>query len=259
MEKDVVLLQIDGPICTVTMNRPKVMNAFDMEIGSGLQDAFNRIAGDEGIRVVVLTGAGGNFSSGADMHLLWKERKADEYLTEVMNGLSRLITTMRELPQPIISKVKGVAYGVGMNMALASDFVVASHQARMCEVFVNIGVVLDGGGTYFLPRLVGMAKARELALLGEEVAGKTAAAIGLIYKSVPDDALDGEVDLLTAKLLQKSPKSMALIKRGLEGSLDMTLGQVLAWEAAHQSIMLGTRELKEAAGQFLKSRAKGTD
>lgn len=106
MGKDAVLLQIEGPICTVTMNRPQVMNAFSSEMGPGLQNAFDRIASDKEIRVVILTGAGGNFSSGADMFLLLEERSSDEYLTEVMDVLSRLIRTMRELPQPIISKIR---------------------------------------------------------------------------------------------------------------------------------------------------------
>jgi 2-(1,2-epoxy-1,2-dihydrophenyl)acetyl-CoA isomerase len=258
METDAVLMQTEESVCTVIMNRPKVMNAFNMEMNFGLQNAFDRIACDKKIKVVVLTGAGENFSSGADMFLLREERRSDEYL-EVMASLSRLIRTMRELPQPIISKVRGVAYGVGMNAALAGDFVVASHAARMCEVFVNIGVVLDGGGTYFLPRLTGMARAKALALLGEQIDGKTAASIGLIYKSVADKDLDAEVEVLSRKLLQKSPMALALIKKGLEGSLDMTLDQVLAWEAAHQSIMLQTSELKEAVCQFLGSRGKGAD
>lgn len=192
------------------------------------------------------------------MFLLLEDRSSDEYLVEVMNGLSRLIRTMRELPQPIIANVSGVAYGVGMNIALACDFVVASRDARLCEVFVNIGVVLDGGGTYFLPRLTGVARAKALAMLGDEIDGKTAASIGLIYKSVAEGELDDEVEALSHKLLQKSPSALALLKKGLEGSLDMTLDQVLAWEAAHQSIMLQGRDLKAAARLFVESRGKIT-
>jgi 2-(1,2-epoxy-1,2-dihydrophenyl)acetyl-CoA isomerase len=234
------------------------MNAFNLEMGSWLQHAFDLIADDKEIRVIIFAGAGGNFSSGADMFLLLEERSADEYLMEVMNGLSRLIRTMQELPQPVISVVRGVAYGVGMNMALAGDFVVAAHDARMCEVFVNIGVVLDGGGTYFLPPLTCMARAKALALLGDEIDGRTASSIGLIYKPVTESELDAEVEALSRKLLQKCPPALAVLKKGLEGSLDMTLAQVLAWEAAHQSIMLQTRDLKEAACLFLESRGKGT-
>ncbi len=257
MENKKVLLQKKGKIVTVTMNRPRVMNAFDMEMCSGLISAFERMASDKEAGVIILTGAGGNFSSGADMNLLSEDHTADEYLKDVMQVLSRLIRTMRELPQPIISKVRGVACGVGLNTALAGDFVLASHDARLSEVFVNIGALLDGGGTYFLPRLVGLAKARELALLGEEISGQTAASIGLIYKSVPDLELESETDSLSQKLLSKPSTAIALIKRGLDSSLDMTLDQVLAWEAAYQSIRLKSPELKKAVHRFLKPRESG--
>ena len=160
------------------------------------------------------------------------------------------------MPQPIIAKVRGVAVGAGANLALASDFVLASEGARFCEVFVNIGVILDAGGTYFLPRLVGLARARELALLGEMVEAKRAAEIGLIYRSLPDQDLDRETENLAQKLSQKSSLAMALIKEGLEKSLDMTLDEVLEWEAAHQSIMLQTEEHQEAVRRFLKARGK---
>lgn len=163
---------------------------------------------------------------------------------------------MRELPQPIICKVRGVAYGVGANLALAGDFAICSHSARFCETFVNIGVIMDGGGTYFLPRLVGPAKAREIALLGEEIDGKTAASMGLIHKSFSDDDLDREVNALAHKLSEKSFPAVALIKEGLEGSLGMSLQQILEWEASHQSVMLQTSEHKEAVRLFLESRKK---
>lgn len=255
MPNPAVTVETRGGVCTITMNRPTFMNAYNGDIDSGLHETFGKVAADREVRVVVLTGAGGNFSAGADMFLLNQESEPGEQLF-MMKGLARLMRAMRTLPQPIVAKVRGVAYGVGSNLALATDFVVAADTARICEVFVNIGVVLDGGGTYFLPRLVGLAKARELAMLGEEIDGKAAAAMGLIYKSVPEKDLDREVDELVRKLCRKSPSALALIKEGLEGSLEMDLDQVLEWEASHQSIMLQTREHKEAVRQFLKSRGK---
>jgi len=250
-----VLIEKRGEICEVTIHRPEIMNAFNGAVSVGLRKAFEKIAADSKTRVVVLQGAGGNFSSGADMQLLYAGAAPPERL-QMMKGLSRLIVSMRGLPQPIISKVRGVAYGVGANLALAGDFVIAAHDARICEVFVNIGVIMDGGGHYFLPRLVGLPKAREVAMLGDEIDGRTAASIGLIYKSVPETALDAETEALAQKLLLKSPTALALIKEGLEGSLDMTLKEVMEWEASHQSIMLETREHKEAVKAFLQSRGK---
>jgi 2-(1,2-epoxy-1,2-dihydrophenyl)acetyl-CoA isomerase len=217
-----------------------------------LKETYEQIRSDEGIRVVVLEGVGAHFSAGADMLLLHEEHDSPERLM-VMKEVSRVLRAMRELPQPIICKVRGVAYGIGINLALAGDFVIASHNARMCEVFVNIGAIMDGGGTYFLPRLVGLAKARELAMLGEEIDGKTAASIGLIYKSVADEGLDSNINELADKLSRKPKFAMALIKEGLEGSLDMSLKEVLEWEASHQSIALQTSEHKVAVREFLRS------
>lgn len=255
MSEKKVLIQEKQGICTLVLNRPEVMNAWNGELVYELKNAIDRVASDEEIKVVVLEGAGGNFSSGADMTLLNEERSAPERL-KMMKGIGRLVRTLREMPQPIIAKVRGAAVGAGANLALAADFVLAARDARFCEVFVNIGIILDAGGTYFLPRLVGLAKARELALLGEVIDGKTAADIGLIYKSVPDKDLDREVEAFAKTLSQKSATAMALIKEGLEKSLDLSLSQVLEWEAAHQSIMLQAEELKEAVRGFLRSRGK---
>jgi 2-(1,2-epoxy-1,2-dihydrophenyl)acetyl-CoA isomerase len=255
MNREVVKVQIRGKIATLIINRPDVMNALNMDVINGLNEAFDKFSNDENVHVLILEGTGGNFSSGADMLLIHEERSCSEWL-EVMKAFGRLIKTIRRVPKPVITKVRGVAVGGGCNLALAGDFVLASHNARFCEVFVNIGAILDGGGTYFLPRLVGIAKARELALLGDIIDGKTAASIGLIYKSVPDEDLDNEVDSLAERLLGKSPMAMALIKEGLEGSIDMTLEEVLEWEASHQAIMLQTKVLKDAVKDFLKSRGK---
>jgi len=255
MKKQVEVTTETNGICTVTMNRPKVLNAFNQEMGPGLQEALTQIGYDREIRVVVLTGAGGNFSSGADIKDLHQKTDAPEWHNR-LKGLGKLIRTIRELSQPVICKVEGVAYGVGVNLALAGDFVVAAQNARFCEVFVNIGVIMDGGGTFFLPRLVGLVKAREIALLGDEIDGKTADSIGLIYKSFPQKELDQEVDKLALNLAEKSPKAIALIKQGLENSFDMSLKEAMDWEAAHQSIMLQSAEHKEKVRQFLIARGK---
>ena len=257
MSGEIVLIDVKEAICTLTLSRPGIMNAFNGAMGAGLMRALETIGANAEIRVMVLQGGGAHFCSGADMHLLHHGAAPPERL-QMMKGLSRVIVAMRELPQPIICKVRGVAYGVGVNLALAGDFVIAAEDARFCEVFVHIGVIMDGGGHYFLPRLVGLPKARELAMLGEEISGKTAASVGLIYKSVPEGDLDAETEALARKLALKSPTALALIKEGLEGSLDMTLKEVMEWEASHQSIMLETKEHKAAVAAFLKSRGKAT-
>jgi 2-(1,2-epoxy-1,2-dihydrophenyl)acetyl-CoA isomerase len=239
----------------LTMNRPQVMNALNVEMVQEIYHAMDALASDQTIRGVILQGAGDNFCSGADMSLFSQGLSAPAWLSG-MKEIGRMIRRIREVPQPIISKVRGVAYGGGANLALSGDFVVASHHARICENFVNIGIIVDAGGTHYLPRLVGLGRAREMALLGQEMDGRTAASIGLIYKSVPDEELDGEVDSLAKALAQKSWAAVALIKEGLDRSLDMSLEETLEWEAAHQSIVLQSEEHKGAVKLFLKSRGK---
>ncbi|MBC2714527.1 MAG: enoyl-CoA hydratase/isomerase family protein [Desulfobacteraceae bacterium] len=255
MSKKTVLITKTNKICTLTLNRPKVMNALNLDVSMELMVAFEQIASDDDIHVVILEGANGNFSTGADFSLFYENHSVAEWL-EGMQFLSRLIRRIREIPQPIISKLRGAAYGGGSNLALAADFVIAAHNARFCENFIHIGTILDTGGTYFLPRLVGLVKAREIAFLGEEITGKTAASLGLIYKSVLDDELDSEVMTLAEKLTQKSLKALALIKQGLETSFDNSLKEVMDWEGAHQAIMLQSPEHKAIVKMFFDARAK---
>ena len=255
MSPKTVRIQKKEAVCTLVLNRPEIMNAMNSDLVLELNDAVNQIAADKDFKVVVLKGAGKNFSSGADMSLLAQVVDSHQWL-EGMGHLNEIIKSLREMPQPIVTALRGVAYGAGANLALAGDFVIAADDAKFCEVFVHIGAVLDAGGTYFLPRLVGLAKARELALLGNEIDGKTAASIGLIYKSVPDERLDDEVAALAANLALKPLAAMGLIKAGLNDSLDKSLRDVLDWEAAHQAIRIQTAELKEIVAGFLKSRGK---
>ena len=239
-----------GAVSTITLNRPELMNALNMNIIFELIDVLRLIELEKETKVVVLQGAGGNFSSGADRVLFAQDNPSPEWL-EGMRYLAKMVRKLREIPQPVVTKIQGVAIGAGSNLALAGDFVVAAHNMRFRENFVHIGVILDAGGTYFLPRLVGMAKARELAFLGEEIDGKKAASMGLVYKSVPEDELDRETGLLVNTLAQKSLTSLSLIKEGLEESFNKNLKEILEWEAAHQAIMLRTKEHREIV-QFLK-------
>lgn len=231
------------------------MNALNLDITLALMDAFDDLASDKDIHVVILQGAGGNFSTGADFSLFYENPTAPEWL-DGLRVLSRLIRRLREIPQPVVAKLTGAAFGGGSNLALAADFVVAAHDARFCENFIHIGAILDTGGTYFLPRLVGLVKAREIAFLGEETDGKTAASMGLIYKSVVGDDLDREVMELAGKLAQKSLRALDLIKQGLETSLDNTLKEIMDWEAAHQSIMLQSPEHRAVVEMLLEARKK---
>jgi enoyl-CoA hydratase/carnithine racemase len=250
MSEKTVLISKDDKICTLTLNRPKVMNALNQDVSRELMTAFEQIDSDDAIHVIILQGAGKNFSTGADFSLFDEDHSVTEWL-EGLRFLSRLVCKIREIPQPVIAKLNGAAFGGGSNLALAADFVIAANDARFCENFIHIGTILDTGGTYFLPRLVGLAKAREIAFLGEELTGETAAAMGLIYKSVTSGELDSEVMTLAQKLAQKSLTALALIKQGLETSFDKSLKEAMDWEAAHQAIMLQSPEHKAIVRMFL--------
>ncbi|HUH65878.1 MAG TPA: enoyl-CoA hydratase/isomerase family protein [Syntrophales bacterium] len=255
MTEQRVLIRRKGPTCTLTLNSPGKMNAIDRDMIQELQAALGALKFDRDSRVVILEGAGGHFCAGADLSVLGSGINATE-AHAVMTQISGLISGLRELPQPVICKVRGAAYGGGANLALSGDLVVAAHTARISQVFVNIGLTLDCGGTYFLPRLVGMARASALALLGDELDGGTAAEIGLIYKSCADEELDGKVDSLASVLAQKSPLALSVIKKGLNRSLSMTLNEALEWEAAQQSILLQGEEHKRALLALLQAKRK---
>ena len=255
MAQNTILTDTTDSICTLTLNRPRVMNAVSLEMIEEALDTVSMVAANSDIKVVIIDGAGENFCTGADISLFKAGGTSPEWLV-AMKQLGGVINKLREMPQPIITKVRGMAVGGGANLALAGDFAIASENARLCEIFVNIGLVLDCGGIYFLPRLVGMAKAKELALLGNMVDGKTADSIGLIYKCVADENLDQEVENLARTLLSKCPESITLIKEGLNSSFDMTLKDALAWEAAHQAVMGQGEFVKNIAEQFFATRGK---
>ena len=255
MSAKTVLVHKQNKIATLVLNRPQVMNAINPEMIKALQEALDQIETDEGIHVVVIKGAGHNFCSGADVSLFAESLSSVEWL-EGMKRVGHTVQRLREIPQPVITMLRGVAVGGGANLALAGDFVLAADNARFSEIFINIGLILDYGGTYILPRLVGLARARELAMLGNEIDGHTAAGIGLVYKSVPEEDLEQEVQTLADNLAQKPPTALQLIKKGLDISFDKSLKEMLDWEASHQAIMLQTQEHKAIVQFFLESKEK---
>jgi 2-(1,2-epoxy-1,2-dihydrophenyl)acetyl-CoA isomerase len=252
-----VLVKKEGAVASLVLNRPKVMNAVNVETMKSLWTSFERLSSENSVRVIIIEGAGDNFCAGADMALLSENYDSSRWYCFMKNYVSRLILAMRTASQPIICKVRGNAYGFGVGLALAGDFVIAAEDARFCESFVNIGVTLDGGSSYFLPRLVGMARAREIALLGGVINGKDAASIGLIYRAVPTNSLNEETIALSQSLLRKSGKALANIKEAIEGSFQRSPEEALEWEASHQAIFLNSEELKAAVRQFLKEKGDG--
>src|SRR5688572_10280224 len=192
MEYKFLKYSLDGGVATVTLNRPEVYNALNDEITFELQDAFKVVSKDDKVRVVVLSGEGKAFCSGQDL-----KSSASQENRSIMDSLHKrynpIIRAMRNLPKPIVCRLNGVAAGAGCSLALACDVIIASEEATLIEVFINIGLVPDSGSSYFLPRLVGMAKAFEMCSMGNRVKAQEAFAMGLVNRAVPADKLDEAV------------------------------------------------------------------
>lgn len=251
--KDCVLTHMEEGILTITLNRPEKMNALNLEFLQALAESMEYAKTNEKVKGIILTGAGGNFCAGADVEFIEQVTSADVWRNTLLE-CKRFIEAIRHMPKPVMSKVEGYAAGAGCNIALSADFVVASDSAWFYEAFIHLGAILDCGGTYLLPRLLGMAKAKAMALLGERVNAEESERIGLIYKCVPSSNLDSETRSLMERLLSFSPLAYRTIKAGLETSLDMTLEQVLEWEYANQSMILLEPSVKEAVRKLSARR-----
>src|SRR5690606_13832474 len=177
MTYECLLYEVQNGVATITLNRPDVFNAFNDQQSYDLQDALKQVTRDENVRVVVLTGAGKAFCSGQDLKAIANADKRD-LSDSLEKRYNPIIRAMRNLPKPIICKMNGVAAGAGCSLALACDMVVASTAASMIEVFVNVGLVLDSGSSFFLPRVVGSLKAFELSTLGSKVSAEEALQLG---------------------------------------------------------------------------------
>jgi len=240
-------------VATITFNRPEVYNALNDGITFELQAALKSASKDSEVRVVVLTGEGKAFCSGQDLKASAAEpdRSFSESLHKRYNPI---IKAIRKIPKPVICRLNGVAAGAGCSFALACDLIIASEDAKLIEVFVNIGLVLDSGSSYFLPRLVGSSKAFELATMGTRISGKDAEEMGLVTKAVPSDELDAAVKVYTDFYAQAPTKAIGMMKKMLNKSQNTTLDNMLEYEAYCQDIAGATEDYKEGVTAFLEKR-----
>jgi 2-(1,2-epoxy-1,2-dihydrophenyl)acetyl-CoA isomerase len=240
-------------VATLTLNRPEVYNALNDGITYELQDAFKAVAKDDKVRVVVLTGAGKAFCSGQDLKAASGQEKRS-FMESLQKRYNPIIRAMRSLPKPIICRLNGVAAGAGCSLALASDMIIASEEATLIEVFINIGLVPDSGSAYFLPRLVGMAKAFELCAMGNRVKATEALQLGLINRVASADQLDTVVKEYTDYFAQAPTKSIGLIKKMLTKATTTSLEEMLEYEAYCQEIAGTSDDYKEGVAAFLEKR-----
>jgi 2-(1,2-epoxy-1,2-dihydrophenyl)acetyl-CoA isomerase len=250
---DTVLRGTANGVLTLTLNRPDALNSFTVEMKSALLGALKDAARDRDVRAVVLTGAGRAFSAGQDL----KERQGGDVAdlgTELRVRYNPIILAMRRLEKPIVGAINGVAAGAGISVALACDIVIAAENATFIEAFSRVGLVPDTGSTWFLPRLIGSARAAEMMFTADPVDAATAERIGLINRVVPPDKLLEEATGLAERLAEAAPLALALAKRALNRTYEMRLEEALDYEAQLQSIAGRSADHKEGVAAFVEKR-----
>ena len=248
-----ILYEKNGSIANISLNRPDVFNAFNDEQSYELQDALKQASRDAEVRVIVLTGAGKAFCSGQDLKAIAesKNRSLSESLYKRYNPI---IKAMREMPKPIICRLNGVAAGAGASLALACDFIIASENASLIEVFINVGLVPDSGSSYFLPRAVSPARAFELATMASKVTAQQALEWGMINRVVSAEQLDAEVENVANYYAKAPTQAVGMIKKMLNKANYSDLDTMLQYEAWCQEIAGRSHDYKEGVAAFNEKR-----
>ena len=248
-----VLLHIENNVGYITLNRPEKYNSFNRNMALALQGHLDACRDDDSVRCIYLTGAGKGFCAGQDLAEAADTANIDfeRVVTEHYNAT---ITRIRTIEKPVIAAVNGVAAGAGANIALACDIVLASESATFIQAFSKIGLIPDSGGTYFLPRLVGMQRAAALMFTGDKVSAAEAVSMGMIYKSYPDAAFETEAKKMALTLAQMPTKGIGLTKLLLSQSFANDLQSQLDMEKALQVKAGATHDFKEGVQAFLEKR-----
>lgn len=244
----------DGLVRILTIDNPGRRNAIPHRGWAEFADHLAEFAASE-LRVLVITGAGDDFCSGADLGDDLAESTgtaASRFLW--MQDVERAARALHEVGKPTLAAVDGVAVGAGMNLALACDVVIATDRVRFSEIFVRRGLTVDFGGTWLLPRLVGQARAKELALTGRMVGAEEALAIGLVAEIVPVELLDERASAVAAELAGGAPVAQRFIKAGMNRAFEMSFDQALEYESQAQSVCLSSEDVIEGVSAFLEKR-----
>ncbi len=248
---DTILYEVRDHVAWITMNRPQSLNAFNSKMKEEITKSIKQAANDIEVRAIVITGTGRAFSSGQDLQDVEADTDYGELIRKYYNPMIRQIASTEK---PIIAAVNGTAAGAGMSLALACDFRLASSKASFLEAFIHVGLVPDSGNFYYLPRMVGHAKAMELAVLGEKISAETAKEIGLVTKVISIENWDEEVAIFAQRLASMPTKTIGLIKRYMYQSWESNLYEMLEKEAYAQKIAGQTLDHKEGIAAFLEKR-----
>jgi 2-(1,2-epoxy-1,2-dihydrophenyl)acetyl-CoA isomerase len=247
-----ILVETHPGYRVVTLNRPERLNALTVEMAEALSAALAAAEADPGCRALLLTGAGRAFCAGQDLAAIAGMAPAD--IGHLLDHYHSLVRKLRALPMPVVCAVNGVAAGAGANLALACDIVLAGEGASFVQAFARIGLIPDCGGTWFLPRLVGMARARALAVLADPLPAATAAEWGMIWQVVADDRLMAEAHALAARLAGAATSALALAKRAFDAAEANDLSAQLDLEGELQQMAAATPDHAEGVRAFLEKR-----
>jgi len=238
----------------LTLNRPQKLNAFDDALHAALLAALTDAGRDPACRAVLLTGAGRGFCAGQDLAEAGLTGPEADLGAVVERGWNRLVRAIRTLEKPLVCAVHGSAAGAGASVAFACDITLATEGAKFAQAFIRIGLIPDSGATWMLPRLVGPARARAMAMLGDPITGAEAAAMGLIHRAVPEDALMPEAEALCARLARLPAKALAATKRALDLAEANTIDQQLAVETEMQRALGRSHDYNEGVAAFAQKR-----
>ena len=253
-DSDTILARETEGVLTITLNRPDRMNAFTEEMHLALRAALNRARTDEAVRAVLLTGAGHGFCAGQDLGERDPRKGRADLGYTIGNYYNPLIRQIRALEKPVVCAVNGVAAGAGANIALACDLVLAAESARFIQAFAKLGLVPDAGGSWFLTRLLGEARAKALALTAEPLSAAQAVEWGLIWKAVPDDALMRDAEALAARLAAGPTLGLGLTKRAIQAGSANPLDAQLELELEYQRRAGYSDDYAEGVTAFLDKR-----
>jgi 2-(1,2-epoxy-1,2-dihydrophenyl)acetyl-CoA isomerase len=254
MDAKTVLTACADGVATLTLNRPEARNALDMNMRRDLEAALFRLGEDPGVRVLVVRGAGEHFSAGGDVKLMRDNQMTAAEGQSRVEAINRAIIALARFRTPTIAMVDGAAAGAGCNIALACDLVVASDRARFGEMFARIGLIPDAGGTYFLPRRVGLARAKELVFTADIIDAREAERIGLINRVVPAADLETETLALARRIADGPPRVLAAAKALLDRAPSLDLESALHWEALTQGAMIASPDHREGLRAFFEKR-----
>ncbi|MFO0494587.1 MAG: enoyl-CoA hydratase-related protein [Flavobacteriia bacterium] len=248
-----LIINLNNGVCEIKLNRPQVFNSFNREMAIALQEALDNCERDDEVRAIVLTGEGKAFCAGQDLAEA-VDPDGPELQAIVRDHYNPIIERIRKIEKPVIAAVNGVAAGAGANIALACDITIAKKSASFIQAFSKIGLIPDSGGTFFLPRIIGMQKALALMFTGDKVTAEQAQQLNMIYKAVDDDLFESEVLAFSKTIATMPTRGLGLTKKAVNESFTNNLTQQLALEETLQTEAGQTYDFREGVNAFLEKR-----